>query len=497
MTRLNDMVTYNGLCQTLQGETAAESEIIMPDYCPGILKLVKTEANSLVRSQSVRGDRAYVEGVVEFTVSYLSDSADGLQCVTHQVPFSQTTQIRETDSSQISVTARVSYANARALSPQKLYVKATVETVTNVFAAESITLLDGETANEIEKKTEQVYLSDVLSVSQKVLKMSDSIEVTGASVSKILRYETCFAETDKKVINNKMIVKADMSLKIIYISADGSLCTQPAKFPISQVLEIGEAGEDAECVTNFSMSDCHFNIKDNQGKTTLDCDLEINIGAICYQNERIEIITDAFSTSKQTECVRKPVGIQKMVSVAKQADFKQSIQMENCTGILDVSVKPSVMSVAYDAEQGSIMCQGVFACGIVYTDTESDVLCSEKTVPFQVAVDSDIVPTNVRGSVELELEDLTHTFDGNDLILSMDTRLKGFVLVGKEYSAVSEVSFTDREEDPAQIVLCYANCGDDVWDIAKRYGASPAKIIERNGLSGAQLAENRMLFIAR
>ena len=57
MTRLNDMVTYNGLCQTLQGETAAESEIIMPDYCPGILKLVKTEANSLVRSQSVRGDR--------------------------------------------------------------------------------------------------------------------------------------------------------------------------------------------------------------------------------------------------------------------------------------------------------------------------------------------------------------------------------------------------------------------------------------------------------
>ena len=66
MTRRNDTVTYNEWIQTLQGETAAESEIILPDYCPGILKLVQTNATVLLRSQSVRGDRAYVEGAVEF-----------------------------------------------------------------------------------------------------------------------------------------------------------------------------------------------------------------------------------------------------------------------------------------------------------------------------------------------------------------------------------------------------------------------------------------------
>ena len=499
MTRRNDTVTYNEWIQTLQGETAAESEIILPDYCPGILKLVQTNATVLLRSQSVRGDRAYVEGAVEFCVVYLSDTAEGLQCVTHQVPFSQTVQIRnEADTSQIRVHAKISYANARALSPQKLYVKATVETITNVFAPSTVTLLDEETAKKVEKKTESATLADIINDSQKTLKMSDEIEITSAPVSKIMRYETRFRTTDKKIINNKMIVKADMSLKITYISTDGHLYNQTAEFPISQVMEIGEADEQTICSISYSVCDCHFNIKENADKSAVDCDLEINICAQCFQNEQIDIITDAFSTKHHTECNNKPICLQKVFCLDQNADFKENIRLDGCTGISDIAVVPSIMSVGYDADQKCVLCQGAFDCSIIYTDTESDLLCMQKSVPFQISIDTGCVPSSVKNGAELHMSNLSYTFDSGTLTLKIETELSGFLIVGTELNAVTEITFSeDGERAQSPIILCYAGCGESVWDIAKKYGASPEKIMQRNGLQESCLSESRMLFITR
>ena len=390
------------------------------------------------------------------------------------------------------------FTNARALSPQKLYVKATVETITNVFAPSTVTLLDEETAEKVEKKTESATLSDIINVSQKTLKMSDEIEITSAPVSKIMRYETRFRTTDKKIINNKMIVKADMSLKITYISTDGHLYNQTAEFPISQVMEIGEADEQTICSISYSVCDCHFNIKENADKSAVDCDLEINICAQCFQNEQIDIITDAFSTKHHTECNNKPICLQKVFCLDQNADFKENIRLDGCTGISDIAVVPSIMSVGYDADQKCVLCQGAFDCSIIYTDTESDLLCMQKSVPFQISIDTGCVPSSVKNGAELHMSNLSYTFDSGTLTLKIETELSGFLIVGTELNAVTEITFSeDDERAQSPIILCYAGCGESVWDIAKKYGASPEKIMQRNGLQESCLSESRMLFITR
>ena len=78
MNKSNNTVIYNELIQTLQGEASAETEIVLPDYCPNIMKLVRTEATAFTHSQTVRADKAFMEGVVEFRILYLSEN----DCVT-------------------------------------------------------------------------------------------------------------------------------------------------------------------------------------------------------------------------------------------------------------------------------------------------------------------------------------------------------------------------------------------------------------------------------
>ena len=52
--------TYNELIQALSGEASAEGEILLPDYCPTVMKVVCTTATPFLRSQTVSGDDAFI-----------------------------------------------------------------------------------------------------------------------------------------------------------------------------------------------------------------------------------------------------------------------------------------------------------------------------------------------------------------------------------------------------------------------------------------------------
>ena len=45
--------------------------------------------------------------------------------------------------------------------------------------------------------------------------------------------------------------------------------------------------------------------------------------------------------------------------------------------------------------------------------------------------------------------------------------------------------------------MYYAEKGENIWDIAKRYGTGCTKIAEENELSGETLAERMMLIIPK
>ena len=47
------------------------------------------------------------------------------------------------------------------------------------------------------------------------------------------------------------------------------------------------------------------------------------------------------------------------------------------------------------------------------------------------------------------------------------------------------------------MILYYAEAGEQIWDIAKRYGTDCAKITAENELSGSALTERAMLIIPK
>ena len=158
----NNFITSTGLIQTIGGESSAESEIILPDYCPPVMKIIKTEATAMIRSQSVRGDRAFVEGSVDFKICYLGEGDAGMVSMFHQTPFSYSADLKTSEPPQIMARAHTTYYNTRALSPQKMFVKATVEVCIYVFSANISPCMPENKKNGLELKNVNAEYSDFL-----------------------------------------------------------------------------------------------------------------------------------------------------------------------------------------------------------------------------------------------------------------------------------------------------------------------------------------------
>ena len=75
---------FLSLLPDLTGEAGAECEIILPDYCPNVLRILQTTARPILRSEQTTGNRITVDGCVEYRVLYLAEDGSGMKSVTQQ-----------------------------------------------------------------------------------------------------------------------------------------------------------------------------------------------------------------------------------------------------------------------------------------------------------------------------------------------------------------------------------------------------------------------------
>ncbi|PWM44748.1 MAG: hypothetical protein DBX47_05395 [Clostridiales bacterium] len=495
----NNFITSTGLVQTIIGESSAESEIILPDYCPPVMKIVKTEATSMIRTQSVRGDRAFIEGIVDFKICYLPEGDGGMVSMFHQSPFSYSTELKTSEPPQIMARAHTTYYNTRALSPQKMFVKATVEICINVFSANITPCLPENKKCGLEMKNVNAEYSDVLCSEQKTLKISDEIELEkGMDVSKILRYSVSFESNDVKMLSNKVIARGDMVLRIVYSKSNGTFGLYTTKIPLSQIIPTCELGEDAKCLAFFDLSDFKALLKETADNYIIPYDAEISVSVLCYADSETELGVDAFSPTKTIECVQKPVLFHKIVPVREDFDCEQRIEASNAEEIIDYGCSAFATGVFYDSQKQNAVIQGNYDVFAVYKDSNGDIIPVEKSIPFTFEKQVKKAPMAMSFNIAADVSDISCMPVGDGLQMRIKGVYSGMIDMSCEYGAITEINELPEKKAPlSQMVLYYACKGDRVWDIAKKYSASPQLIMKNNGLTSEEIAEDRMLYISR
>lgn len=96
-------------------ELPIESDLLLPDYCPDIVKVLKCQARPAFSKTEVSGDKCILEGATAITVYYTGED-EQLRTSEHKVDFLKTLELKTTPQNPIVFCSlKEDYLNCKAI----------------------------------------------------------------------------------------------------------------------------------------------------------------------------------------------------------------------------------------------------------------------------------------------------------------------------------------------------------------------------------------------
>ena len=251
--------TYQTLGELIlsQEETA---ETIVPDYCPDIARIIKTDSKVFLHRHEIRGGKAEISGVVRVNVLYVPDGDHGVRALEFAIPFSVEHDNRMLpDCHFMTCEAEPEFQETRMLNPRKLFTRCKVLfRITGYrkgpleFAAD----VDAKEEYSVEKRCEQQSVMLLTQVVEKDFTFSGEMNVSQgkSGAAEILGNQISWSITENKIVGNKLIFKGMIFTNLLYRSVDGECCSMSAELPFSQIMEVDTVSENAEVSLSMQLT---------------------------------------------------------------------------------------------------------------------------------------------------------------------------------------------------------------------------------------------------
>jgi LysM repeat protein len=506
---LNEVV-YDG-----QAEQGVEFDYALPDYYPDIFKILKCTLTPRVISYSVSGSQLFCDGVVYIKVLYLATGSNRIHSIEQRYTYSKTIDlVKNADNATVSITPKTDYSNCRATSGRRIDVRGAVSFKVKVQCNRKTEMITGAEGMGIEtKKIALSYCGEKLSASRQFVSRED-IE-TGASSSgaiNIISHDASIAVTDVKVIANKVIVKGEAQIKALYIIVKNDSDDEQynateimeATIPVSQIIDLEGVSDNHICFANLIIMDCDLEVRPNEAGDTriFACDLTIDCTVTAHLESNVSPVSDIYSTMFESSFTVSTIKAETLpYIIVQQLSLKSSIESTDGTLAEVFDARCDISNIVCRARGTSeLAVTGQINMQVIGAFEGGMPAFIEKAEPFELVTEVPMVGNEY--SFEPNLQVLHTAFSissDNRVEIRVNLSLNGCLYLINSINVIREI--TVNEEKPKEknseyaLKLYYAEDGEDVWGIAKRYNTSAEAIITENDLESDRVEIPSMLLI--
>ncbi|MBR4950055.1 MAG: DUF3794 domain-containing protein [Clostridia bacterium] len=490
---------YEGFCQE-----NIEDEITLPDYCPEIIKICKTSARVYVTETRIIEKQCIIRGKISFTVLYSSSIANKIRSFIHQKEFTHTFMMEEEcDNPQIRVKIVPEYVNSKALSRKKITFKSIISIAVKVCCKKTTENLKCIEKNHICQNKKTIKSTDTISFCEKNVTISDEIYIDKhfPDIEEIIMTKGILKIVDKKSLQNKIIIKGNVELNILYNSSDSDdIIVYKCDMPCGQIIDIEGASDELESVVEGDINDISFELFDDEtGETRiLKADINLNLKCEIMKNREMEILCDIFSYNSEIDCKYKKLHneyIHSKINEIKnlQADISFDNRIEKISYIYGESKIEKVK-----IENNNILINGSVDVSVIYISSENTVEVQSKNIPFEHMIIVDNCKNLSRLRANSKVVNISFSIvSDNKINCMLDISIEGYIYCGNKYKVLcdaeelSDVGITEKHS----MVLYFAQKNEKIWDIAKKFKADKDNIIRYNNLSKDIIDADNMIVI--
>jgi len=491
-----------------QAEQGVELEYVLPDYCPDVFKLLKCTLTPRVVSYSVSDNKLFIDGVVYVKVLYLGDGSSEINVIDQRYTYSKTVELsREIREPQVSIFPTAEYCTARAVSGRKIDVRGAVTLKIKVSGVYEAELICGAEGMGTEVSTENVNIcEDRLYGGSQYIVREDIETGAGGGIVSIISSECSASVTDTKVIADKVVVKGDAKIKALYLikNSTGESLTESmeASVPLSRIIDLVGVSEAYSTFAELDVMDFSLEIKqDDSGENrAFGCEITVDCKVCAYKEVQMRLVNDLYSTKYDSSFTVIPVRIEGMPRLfSQQYPVRTDIEYADGTieKIYDASCEVTGITSVTDENKTTLGIR--LSYRVIGSTSDGIPIVLDKTDSFEA--DTDIAPdesfiTMPGASVAGVSFGLT---GDNSAEVRAQVNVSGLVGRVSMVNAINEI--TINEDSPKQrdteyaLRLYFADDGEKVWDISKRYNTSAAAIIAENELDGETAEVSGMVLI--
>lgn len=472
-------------------------ETIVPDAFPDIARIVSAESTILLKDKEAVEGSVRLTGSANVTVLYIPEGESGPRALEVSIPFQCAQDCPKVRSGcVIHAAAHCPAADARAINPRKLLVRASISIWVTAYGAESLELTcDAGGCQEgcLEKRFIQCKSFTICDVLEKPFLFSDVLRLPASkpAMEELLCTRAQVGMMDAKVIGKKLVFKGDILLSVLYRSS-GGVCPARFELPYSQIIDLNASVEDGEPEVSVLLKglDCHL----SDGE--LDVSVEALAQAALWAQRDVTLMSDVYCTACPLDAERAPCTL---CAMAERGGQKETARQFCESGIpakqvLDCSA--IVESVSSQEEGGGITYTAQANVTVLYLSEDDALCCVSYKIPVSCNV---VVPEG--GSCRCRCRTTGETTAvpvTGGLEVRFDAEFSWTSTREEKVPCVSSVRRgTAAESGSARpsVILRMVGDGESLWEIAKSCGSTIRDICGANGLQGEEVPKGTLLLI--
>lgn len=492
------LTAAGGLCD-LKVELPVETEILIPDYLPQVFKIVKCQVHPVVLQKQVLTGRLTLDGYLRCVVFYQSENDQSLCQTEQKLPFTKAVELPagEHEGCTVHVSGEVEYLNCRAVNQRRVDVRGAYALNVDVAAELQQEVITAVADCGAEQKL--IALSGIRNVASLDKLMSAEEELSFPQAPQAVLDITGIGHVqDVKLISGKAVVKGEIEAQVLYRTEPGYKLEKLKKaVPFNQIVDVDGVTEDCSCFAQVEPVGCTMLAGSGpEAPNTVSVTALLHLRV--YRAMECLVVGDAFSTQYDADVAYKQIHVERL---AEQLDQTAEVTV---TGALPdenaeiIDCFASLAPVELVASEGQLTLRGRATAHVLCMNSLGEIDCYDKAFEYMLPSRYNGAPEDYYVECWPSVVRMQAQKSGKEMAATASIRVTGLVTERQKETVVDTIKCEEplAPQDPEiALRIYYAQAGENVFDIAKRYHVSPAAMLKSNHLEQPELDEAMRLLV--
>ena len=473
-----------------------DDDFIIKDNKPDVVRTIYTKGDIHIEDTKVGSKMVWVTGKLHFSTLYQSDNENRrLDFVEGDLPFQEKLIMDEVnEKDEVSIDVSLEDLSVGIINSRKLVIRAVVNISGISRKNEEYIITCGIAENEgTKEKTEELEMLCLTEEHRDVIRMQKEFLLPNArtNIGEILFYQVDFRNQEITKKEEILSIGMDAQLWVIYRGeSNGEYECFETTIPISGEVELSGGLQNELYWIKITPLETQLEPREDYDGESRMLGLEVSFGVEVqlYQEERCDIMLDAYSLDKELILEREPFENNQLLmkNISKVRILEQEKIEPKQERILQIcgSGGRLVLDRVQKQENG-VLVEGILFVSVLYnTNDDATPFASHNSqFPFEQFVEIPDFDSEANLRLETNIEQLqVNLLDNSEYEVKASVQIGILATSSRFYMNIARVIEEPLDMDALQkqpgIIGVRRNEGEELWDIAKKYHAASDNIIE-------------------